>query len=235
MNIKRVYPIYRNQRFHWETFLQKKKMEYYTRTSYEDFRPYQRPSFQQFHQYRRPCFQSFYQQPPVYMVRASVPERFFVPRNNDRTFDKDVRKHPRKSKSNTTKTRDRLRKQKFIENKTVWYCGFPFSGLDNPNFQKEMVTQVESQETKRDSKLHIAAETVKELLMQNKRLHSTIEALQRTQAREVNTAESVDSEFRNSEHLRKLHADLEFEKERVTKLVTQNVGREREIRNLKEK
>ena len=161
------------------------------------------------------------------MVRASVPERFLVPR-------KDVRKHPRKSKSNATKTRDRLRKQKFIENKTMC-CGFPFSGLDNPNFQKEMVTQVESQETKRDSKLHIAAETVKELLMQNKRLRSTIEVLQRTQAREVNTAESVDSEFRNSEHLRKLHADLEFEKERVTKLVTQNVGREREIRNLKEK
>ena len=114
-------------------------------------------------------------------------------------------------------------------------CGFPFSGLDNADFQRETVTQMESREAKYDSKLQTAAETVKELHMQNKRLRSTIEALQRTQAWEVNTAEIVDSEFRNSEHLRKLHADLEFEKERVTKLVTQNVGREREIRNLKEK
>ena len=77
------------------------------------------------------------------MVHASVPARFSVPRNYDRTYDKDVRKNPRKSKSNTTKTRDRLRKQKFIENKTVC-CGFPFSGLDNPNFHKETVTQVDS-------------------------------------------------------------------------------------------
>ena len=79
------------------------------------------------------------------MVHASFPARFSVPRNNDRTFDKDVSKHPKTPKSNATKTRDRLR------------------------------------------------------------------------------AEIMDSEFRNSEHLLKLHADLEFEKERVTKLVIKNV------------
>ena len=128
------------------------------------------------------------------MVRASVPERFLVPRSNDRTFDKDVRKHPRKSKSNVTNTRDRLRKQKFIENKTVC-CGFPFSGLDNPNFQKEIVIQVGSQETKRDSKLHKAAETIKVLQIQNKRLRSTIEALQCSQTREADTSGILSSEL----------------------------------------
>ena len=113
-------------------------------------------------------------------------------------------------------------------------CGFPFSGLDDVNFQKEIATQIEYREMKLVSKLQAAAETIKELQMENKSLHSTNEALHRTQAREANTTEIVDSEIRINE-IRKLHADLEFEKERVTKLVTQNVGREREIRILKEK
>ena len=169
------------------------------------------------------------------MVRASVPARFSVPRNNmyDRTFNKDVRKHPRKSKSYATKTRDRLRKQKFIENKTVC-CGFPFSGLDNPNFQKEIVTQVESQETKRDSKLHIAAETIKVLQIQNKRLRSTIEVLQCSQTRGADTSVILSSELRNVE-LNKLQEELEFEKQRVVKFVAQNVERQREINNLRSK
>ena len=113
-------------------------------------------------------------------------------------------------------------------------CGFPFSGLDDVNFQTEIATQIEYREMKLVSKLQAAAETIKELQMENKSLRSTNEALQRTQAREANTTEIVDSEVRNNE-IRNLHADLEFEKERVTKLVTQNVGREREIRILKEK
>ena len=167
------------------------------------------------------------------MVHASMPARFAVPRNYDRTYDKNVRKHPRKSKSNATKTRDRLRKQKFIENKTVCY-GFPFSGLDNPNFQKEIVTQVESQETKRDSKLHIAAETIKVLQIQNKRLRSTIDALQCSQTREADTSGTLSSELRNDE-LNKLQEELEFEKQRVVKFVAQNVERQREINNLRSK
>ena len=166
------------------------------------------------------------------MVQAPVPARSFR-RDHDRTSDKKVRKYFGKSKSNATKARDKLRKQKFIENKTVC-CGFPFSGLDDVNFQKEIATQIEYREMKLVSKLQAAAETIKELQMENKSLRSTNEALHRTQAREANTTEIVDSEIRNNE-IRKLHADLEFEKERVTKLVTQNVGREREIRILKEK
>ena len=208
-------------------------MEYNTSACFGDFRPCRRFSFQQFRQYRRPSFQPSYQQQPVYMVHASMPARFAVPRNYDRTYDKDVRKHPIKSKSNATKTRDRLRKQKFIENKTVCY-GFPFSGLNNPNFQKEIVTQLESQETKRDSKLHIEAETIKVLQIQNKRLRSTIEALQCTQTREADTSGTLSSELRNDE-LNKLQEELEFGKQRVVKFVAQNVERQREINNLRSK
>ena len=198
------------------------KMEYYTRSCYGDFRPYM---------YRRTHFQQFHQ-PAVFMVQAPVPTRSFR-RDYDRTSDKNVRKHFGKSKSNATKARDKLRKQKFIENKTVC-CGFPFFGLDNANFQKEIVIQMESRETKCDSKLQTAAETIKELHMQNKLLRSTIEALQRTQAREANTYEIVSSEFRNDE-LSKLQEDLEFEKQRVVKFVSQNVERQREINNLRSK
>ena len=167
------------------------------------------------------------------MVHASMPARFAVPSNYDRTYEKDVRKHQRKSKSNATKTRDRLRKQKFIENKTVC-CGFPFSGLDNADFQRETVTQVESHETKRDSKLHLAAESIKVLQIQNKRLRSTIEALQCSQTREADTTVILSSELRNNE-LNKLQEELEFEKQRVVKFVVQNVERQREINNLRSK
>ena len=113
-------------------------------------------------------------------------------------------------------------------------CGLPFSGLDNANFQKEMVTQVESKETKRDSKLHIAAETIKVLQIQNKHLRSTIEALQCSQTREADTSGTLSSELRNDE-LNKLQEELEFEKQRVVKFVAQNVERQREINNLRSK
>ena len=75
------------------------------RHNFQPFHQYRRPSFQPFHQYRRPSFQPFHQQPPV-----SVPARFpvrSVPSNYDQTFDKDVIKHSRKSKSNATKARDK--------------------------------------------------------------------------------------------------------------------------------
>lgn len=182
-----------------------------------------------FQPYRRPYSQQFYQL-PVAIVQIPIPTQP-LPRDYHRTFDKDIRKHFGKSKSSATKARDKRRKHKFIENKTVC-CGFPFSGLDDDSFQKEFGTQMDSLETKSESKLKRAAETIKELQTESKRLRSTNETLQRMQTRQTDIADIVGSEIRDNE-MSKLRDDLGFEKERVIKLVTQNVERQREINYLR--
>ena len=87
---------------------------------------------------------------------------------------------------------------------------------------------MESREIKLKLKLKTAAEALKELRMENQSLRTTNEMLQRSQVGETSTTGIVDSEIRNKE-MRKLRHDLEFEKERVIKLMNQNVERQREI------
>ena len=197
-------------------------MDYYPSYHYGHFGPYERPRFQQFYQ------------PPVFMVHTPVPPQSLT-RNDYRTYDKDARKHFGKSKSSATKARDKFRKQRFIENKAVC-SGLPFFGIDDEEFQKEVLigTHVESREIKLELKLKTATEALKELRMENQSLHTTNEMLQRSQVGETSITGIVDSEVRSNE-MCKLRDDLEFEKERVIKFVNQNVERQREINFLRNK
>ena len=123
------------------------------------------------------------------MEHTPVPPQSLT-RNNYWTYDKDARKHFGKSKSSATKARDKFRKQRFIENKTVC-SGFPFFGIDDVEFQKEVLigTHMESREIKLELKLKTATEALKELRMENQSLRTTNEMLQRSQVGETSITE----------------------------------------------
>ena len=67
---------------------------------------------------------------------GSVPVRP-VPVDHIQTLNMDDRKWYGKSKSKTTRARDKIRKQNFIERKTIC-SGLPFFGLDDKSIRKNI-------------------------------------------------------------------------------------------------
>ena len=90
----------------------------------------------------------------MFVVHLPVPVRR-VPTDHIQNLKMDDQKFYAKSKSKATRARDKTRKQKFIEGKTVC-SGFPFFGLEDDELRNETVNEVASQEMKMVSKLKAA-------------------------------------------------------------------------------
>ena len=84
----------------------------------------------------RQCWQSFYQlnRQPVFVVHLPVPVRR-VSTDHIQNLKIDDQKFYAKSKSKATRAKDKTRKQKFMEGKTVC-SGFPFFGLEGRRISK---------------------------------------------------------------------------------------------------
>ena len=145
----------------------------------------------------------------------------------------DNQKWAGKSKSKATKARDKLRRQTFVERKRRC-SGFPFFGLEDDEFRHEMVNKVDWQDVKLNRKLRSAEKTIKELQKDNQTMKSTNTSLQGSfeDETEKNKELNLTLQKHNEEQI-KLQQDLDFEKKRAIKFVSQNVEREREIRILK--
>ena len=127
-------------------------MEYYDNFYQRDFRHYWLPN------------RNSYQQ-PVLFARVSVPvwpgatSQFQISDNN----------RWGRSKSKATKLRDKQRKQKFMECKSI-ISSFPFFGLDNVEFRKEAVNDVKPRETQLSTKRTAAEKTIKQLQKEKQEL-----------------------------------------------------------------
>lgn len=194
-------------------------MDYNTGFCHGDFRQYWQPYYQLKRQHVTP-----YMPMPVRSV----------PVDHIRILDMDDRICYRKSKSKATKARDILRKQNFIDRKTLC-SGLPFFGLQDDEFQNYMVNSVESREMKMASKLKSAAKTIKQLQTEKQNLVFKNDSLECRLAEETKKNAETDlmTPRTQSEEQIKLQEDLDFEKKRVIKFVSQNVDRQREIEHLR--
>ena len=126
------------------------------------------------------------------------------------------------SKSKATKLRDKQRKQKFMECKSI-ISSFPFFGLDADEFRTEIVDAVESRKTKTSAKLTAAEKAIKELQNQKQELNEKL--------REMDLELTKQNEDRIHVQLQK---NLDIVTTKVNNLVLQNVEREREDEIIKE-
>ena len=123
----------------------------------------------------RPYWQPRYQphRPSVYVMQVPVPVQL-VRKDGIQTFSIGDLNFYGKSKSKATRIRDKIRKQSFLENKTLCLA-LPFYGLEAEAFRSEMARKEDGKEV---SKLKSASKTIQELQMVNEKLNFTINSLQ---------------------------------------------------------
>ena len=158
---------------------------------------------------------SSYQQ-PVFVVHIPVPVQH-VATSRVQTSDNN---RWGQSKSKATKLRDKQRKQKFMECKSI-ISSFPFYGLNDDEFRMEAVNDVKPRETQISTKLTAAEKTIKRLQKENVELNEKLWEM------------DLKLSSQNEEQT-ELQKKMEAEATYVNKLVLQNVEREREIRLMKD-
>ena len=182
-----------------------------------NFRPYWQPHYQP-------------QRRSVYVMQVPVPVQL-VRKDGIQTFSMGNSNFYGKSKSKATRIRDKIRKQSFLENKTLCLA-LPFYGLEAEAFRSEMARKEDGKEV---SKLKSASKTIQELQIVNEKLNSTINSLQCrfTEERKKNEEMKLKLQKQDEEQT-KIEQNLQYEKKNVTKFVSQNVERQREINSLRE-
>ena len=193
----------------------RRKTELYnTRVYHGDFRQYWQPYYQLNRQ-------------PVFATHVRP-----VPEDHIQTSNMDNQKWAGKSKSKATKARDKLRRQTFIERKTRC-SGFPFFGLEDDEFRHEMVNKVDWQDVKFVRTLRSAEKTMRTSKREsNFEINQYVTPSSFEDETEKNKELNLTLQKQNEEQIR-LQQDLDFEKKRAIKFVSQNVEREREIRILR--
>ena len=178
------------------------------------------------HSHFRPYWRSWFQTRPVYFAREP-----FDAQHDVRNFTLPDRTSFKKPKSKATLARDRMRMQKFREDKDA-ASALPFFQLEDSQIKEVLSLQCDAQANYNSkSKLQSAATVVKKLKKSldfsrtsNNHLHEENE-----QAGEL-VRYLMQSQFEN---VSKLKNELETEKKTVHKFVAQNVERQREIVRLK--
>ena len=178
------------------------------------------------HSHFRPYWRSRLQTRPVYFVREP-----FDAQHDVRNFTLPDRTPFKKPKSKATLARDRMRMQKFREDKDA-SSALPFFQLEDSQIKEVLSLQCDALPNYNSkSKLQSAATVIKKLKTSldfsrtsNNQLHEENE-----QAGEL-VRYLMQSLFEN---MSKLKNELETEKKRVHKFVAQNVERQREIVRLK--
>ena len=179
-----------------------------------------------YHSHFRPYWRSGLQTRPVYFVREP-----FKAQHDVRNFTLPERTSFKKPKSKATLARDRMRMQKFREDKDAC-SALQFFQLDDAQMKEIASVHWEIQPNfNSKSKLQSAAMVIKKLKTSldfsrtsNNQLHEENE-----QAGEL-VRYLMQSQFEN---VSKLKNKLETEKKTVHKFVAQNVERQREIVRLK--
>ena len=178
------------------------------------------------HSHFRPYWRSRLQTRPVYFAREP-----FEAQHDVRNFTLPDRTSFKKTKSKATLARDRMRMQKFREDKDAC-SALPFFQLEDSQIKEVLSLQCDAQPNfNSKSKLQSAATTIKKLKTSldfsrtsNNQLHEENE-----QAGEL-VRYLMQSQFEN---ISKLRNELETEKRTVHKFVAQNVERQCEIVRLK--
>ena len=177
------------------------------------------------HSHFRPYWRSRLQTRPVYFVREP-----FEAQHDVRNFTLPDRTSFKKPKSKATLARDRMRMQRFRENK-VSCSALPFFELDDAQMKEATTIQWDTQPFVLKSKLQSATKVINCLKKSldfsrtsNNQLHEENE-----QAGEL-VRYLMQSQFEN---VSKLKNELKNEKKTVHKFVAQNVERQRKIVRLK--
>ena len=178
------------------------------------------------HSHFRPYWRSWFQTRSVYFAREP-----FEAQHDVRNFTLPDRTSFKKPKSKATLARDRMRMQKFREDKDAC-SALPFFQLEDSQIKEGLSLQCDAQANfNSKSKLQSAAKVIKKLKTildfsrtSNNQLHEDNE-----QAGEL-VRYLMQSQFEN---MSKLKNELETERKTVHKFVAQNVERQREIVRLK--
>ena len=136
----------------------------------------------------------------------------------------------KKRKSKATLARDKLRMEKFCNNKNMC-SALPFAHLDDIQMKEVISVQFEFQPYSEKSKLKSASKRIKDLKASLNLLNSTIQLLYK--GREEDCERVQELVKLQDEEVFKLNKELENEKKTVHKFVAQNVERQREIVKLK--
>ena len=180
-----------------------------------------------YHSYIKPYWRSRFQSGPVPVN--------FMPREPFETQHAGWNSAPdmisfKKHKSKATLSRDRIRMQRFRDNKNMC-SALPFAHLDDTQMKEVISVQFDSQPNSIKSKLKSASKIVKELKASFNLLNSTIQLLYK--GREDDCERVQELVKLQDEEVSKLNKELENERKSVHKFVAQNVERQREIVKLK--
>ena len=177
------------------------------------------------HSHFRPYWRSRLQTRPVYFAREP-----FKAQHDVRNFTLPDRTSFKKPKSKATLARDRMRMQKFREDKDAC-SALPFFELDDAQMKEATAIQWDTQPFVLKSKLQSATKVIIGLKTNLHCLRTSNNLLheENEQAGEL-VRYLMQSQFEN---VSKLKNDLQTEKKTVHKFVAQNVERQREIVRLK--
>ena len=177
------------------------------------------------HSHFRPYWRSRLQTRPVHYAREP-----FDAQHDVRNFTLPDRTSFKKPKSKATLARDRMRMQRFRENKDSC-SALPFFELDDAQMKEATAIQWDTQPFVLKSKLQSAAKEIKKLKTSLHCLRASNNLLheENEQAGDL-VRYLMQSQFEN---MSKLKNELETEKRTVQKFVAQNVERQREIVRLK--
>ena len=178
-----------------------------------------------YHSHFRPYWRSRLQTRPVYFAREPVKAQHDV-----RNFTLPDGTSFKKPKSKATLARDRMRMQKFREDKDAC-SALPFFELDDAQMKEATAIQWDTQPFVLKSKLQSATKVIIRLKTNLHCLRTSNNLLheENEQAGEL-VRYLMQSQFEN---MSKLKNELETEKRTVHKFVGQNVERQREIVRLK--
>ena len=179
------------------------------------------------HSHFRPYWRSRFQTRPVYFAREP-----FEAQHDVRNFTLPDRTTSfKKPKSKATLARDRMRMQKFREDKDAC-SALPFFQLEDSQIKEVLSLQCDAQPNfNSNSKLQSAANVIKKLKtsLDLSRTSNNLLHKENEQAGDL-VRYLMQSQFEN---MSKLKNELETEKKTVHKFVAQNVERQREIVRLK--
>ena len=176
--------------------------------------------------YFRPYWRTRFQTRPVYFAREP-----FEAQHDVRKFTLPDRTSFKKPKSKATLARDRMRMQKFREDKDAC-SALPFFQLEDSQIKEVLSLQFDAQPNfNSKSKLQSAANVIKKLKtsLNLSRTSNNLLHKENEQAGDL-VRYLMQSQFEN---MSKLKNELETEKKTVHKFVAQNVERQREIVRLK--
>ena len=172
------------------------------------------------HSYFRPYWRSWVQTRPVYFAREP-----FEAQHDVRNYTLSDRTSFKKLKSKATLARDRMRMQRFRENKNAC-SALPFFELDDAQMKEATTIQWDTQPFVLKSKLQSAAKEIKKLKTSLHCLRTSNNLLHEENEQAGNLVRYLmQSQFEN---MSKLKNEVETEKRTVHKFVAQNVERQRE-------